>query len=138
MMEGLLNSIDLLGYVMRIIMIMLAVTIISAAALITILLISITPTKDYSIDVDAMKDEQSLFVNARITLTNTGREPLTNIVIYYGNQNEVIKMINPGEKIYLSPPEGSRLDKVEVTANEGINVTKDYRRPIKLPGMMGS
>jgi hypothetical protein len=123
---------------MRIIMIMLAVTIISAAALITILLISITPTKDYSIDVDAMKDEQSLFVNARITLTNTGREPLTNIVIYYGNQNEVIKMINPGEKIYLSPPEGSRLDKVEVTANEGINVTKDYRRPIKLPGMIGS
>ena len=123
---------------MRITVIMLAVTIISAAVIITILLISITPTKDYSIDVDAMKDEQSLFVNARITLTNTGREPLTNIVIYYGNQNEVIKMINPGEKIYLSPPEGSRLDKVKVTANEGINVTKEYRRPIKLPGMIGS
>jgi hypothetical protein len=123
---------------MRITVIMLAVTIISAAAIITILLISITPTKDYSIDVDAMKDEQSLFVNARITLTNTGREPLTNIVVYYGNQSEVIKMINPGEKIYLSPPEGSRLDKVKVTANEGINVTKEYRRPIKLPGMIGS
>ena len=123
---------------MRITVIMLAVTIISAATVITILLISITPTKDYSIDVDAMKDEQSLFVNARITLTNTGREPLTNIVVYYGNQSEVIKMINPGEKIYLSPPEGSRLDKVKVTANEGINVTKEYRRPIKLPGMIGS
>lgn len=123
---------------MRITVIMLAVTIISAAVIITILLISITPTKDYSIDVDAMKDEQSLFVNARITLTNTGREPLTNIVVYYGNQSEVIKMINPGEKIYLSPPEGSRLDKVKVTANEGINVTKEYRRPIKLPGMIGS
>ena len=123
---------------MRITVIMLAVTIISAAAVITILLISITPTKDYSIDVDAMKDEQSLFVNARITLTNTGRQPLTNIVVYYGNSSEVIKMINPGEKIYLSPPEGSRLDKVKVTANEGINVTKEYRRPIKLPGMIGS
>ena len=123
---------------MRITVIMLAVTIISAAVIITILLISITPTKDYSIDVDAMKDEQSLFVNARITLTNTGREPLTNIVVYYGNRSEVIKMINPGEKIYLSPPEGSRLDKVKVTANEGINVTKEYRRPIKLPGMIGS
>ena len=123
---------------MRITVIMLAVTIISAAAVITILLISITPTKDYSIDVDAMKDEQSLFVNARITLSNTGRQPLTNVTVSYGNRTEVIKMINPGEKIYLSPPEGSRLDKVKVTANEGINVTKEYRRPIKLPGMIGS
>jgi hypothetical protein len=47
-------------------------------------------------------------------------------------------MINPGEKIYLSPPEGSRLDVVEVTTNEGVNMTKEYRKPIKLPGMMGS
>ncbi len=123
---------------MRIMVIMLAVTITFAVALITVLLISITPTKDYSIDVDAMKDEQSLFVNARITITNTGREPLTNVVVNYGKHNEVVKTINPGEKIYLSPPEGSRLDKVEVTANEGINISKEYRRPIKLPGMIGS
>ena len=118
--------------------IMLAVTIIFAVTLITILLISIIPTKDYSIDVDAIKDEQSLFVNARITLTNTGRQPLTDVVVYYGNRSESIKMINSGEKIYLSPPEGSRLDIVEVTAKEGIKVTKEYRKPIKLPGMIGS
>ena len=123
---------------MRVMIIMLAVTIIFAVTLITILLISIIPTKDYSIDVDAIKDEQSLFVNARITLTNTGRQPLTDVVVYYGNRSESIKMINPGEKIYLSPPEGSRLDIVEVTAKEGIKVTKEYRKPIKLPGMIGS
>jgi hypothetical protein len=123
---------------MRIMIIMLAVTIIFAVTLITILLISIIPTKDYSIDVDAIKDEQSLFVNARITLTNTGRQPLTDVVVYYGNRSESIKMINPGEKIYLSPPEGSRLDIVEVTAREGIKVAKEYRKPIKLPGMIGS
>ena len=123
---------------MRLTIIMVAAVISLAAAIITILIISIMPTKDYSIDVDAMKDEQSLFVNARIVLTNTGRQPLTDVVVYYGNRNEVIKMINPGEKIYLSPPEGSRLDVVEVTANEGINMTKEYRKPIKLPGMMGS
>jgi hypothetical protein len=123
---------------MRIMIIMLAVTIIFAVTLITILLISIIPTKDYSLDVDAMKDEQSLFVNARITLTNTGRQPLTDVVVNYGNRNEFIKMINPGEKIYLSPPEGSRLDIVEVTAKEGIKVAKEYRKPIKLPGMIGS
>jgi hypothetical protein len=123
---------------MRVMLIMLAVTIMFAVTLITILLISIIPTKDYSIDVDAIKDEQSLFVNARITLTNTGRQPLTDVVVYYGNRSESIKMINPGEKIYLSPPEGSRLDIVEVTAREGIKVAKEYRKPIKLPGMIGS
>jgi hypothetical protein len=123
---------------MRVMLIMLAVTIMFAVTLITILLISIIPTKDYSIDVDAIKDEQSLFVNARITLTNTGRQPLTDVVVYYGNRSESIKMINPGEKIYLSPPEGSRLDIVEVTAKEGIKVAKEYRKPIKLPGMIGS
>lgn len=123
---------------MRLTIIMVAAVIALAVTLITILIISIMPTRDYSIDVDAMKDEQSLFVNARIVLTNTGRQPLTDVVVYYGNRNEVIKMINPGEKIYLSPPEGSRLDVVEVTANEGINMTKEYRKPIKLPGMIGS
>jgi len=123
---------------MRLTIIMVAAVISLAAAIITILIISIMPTRDYSIEVDAMKDEQSLFVNARIVLTNTGRQPLTDVVVYYGNRNEVIKMINPGEKIYLSPPEGSRLDVVEVTTNEGVNMTKEYRKPIKLPGMMGS
>ncbi|HZC50119.1 MAG TPA: hypothetical protein VE244_13790 [Nitrososphaeraceae archaeon] len=123
---------------MRLTIIMVAAVISLAAAIITILIISIMPTRDYSIEVDAMKDEQSLFVNARIVLTNTGRQPLTDVVVYYGNRNDVIKMINPGEKIYLSPPEGSRLDVVEVTASEGINMTKEYRKPIKLPGMMGS
>lgn len=123
---------------MRLTIIMAAAVISLAAAIITILIISIMPTKDYSIEVDAMKDEQSLFVNARIVLTNTGRQPLTDVVVYYGNRSEVIKMINPGEKIYLSPPEGSRLDVVGITTNEGVNMTKEYRKPIKLPGMMGS
>ena len=117
---------------------MMAAVISLAAAIITILIISIMPTRDYSIEVDAMKDEQSLFVNARIVLTNTGKQPLTDVVVYYGNRNDVIKIINPGEKIYLSPPQGSRLDVVEVTANEGINISKEYRKPIKLPGMIGS
>jgi hypothetical protein len=123
---------------MRLTIIMMAAAISLAATIITILIISIMPTKDYSIEVDAMKDEQSLFVNARIVLTNTGKQPLTDVVVYYGNRNDVIKIINPGEKIYLSPPQGSRLDVVSITANEGINMTKEYRKPIKLPGMIGS
>ena len=61
---------------MRLTIIMVAAVIALAATLITILIISIMPTRDYSIDVDAMKDEQSLFVNARIVLTNTGRRAI--------------------------------------------------------------
>jgi hypothetical protein len=38
-------------------------------------------TKNYSIDVDPIKDNQNLFNTARVTVTNTGKLPLTNIVI---------------------------------------------------------
>lgn len=101
---------------------------------------STIPTKDYSLSVDAMKDEQSLFTNARVVLTNTGRLALTNVVIDYGNgtETETVGSIAPGDKVIRSPPEGTPLDSVTVTADNGINVVQDYRRPIKLPGMIGS
>ena len=41
----------------------------------------------------------------------------------------------------LSPPENSTLKSVTVTAltaDHGLSVTKDYRTPLKIPGMMGS
>jgi hypothetical protein len=99
---------------------------------------STIPTKDYSLSVDAMKDEQSLFTNARVVLTNTGRLALTNVVIDYGNGTETIGAMAPGAKVIRSPPEGAPLDSVTVTADNGINIVQDYRRPIKLPGMIGS
>jgi hypothetical protein len=109
-----------------------------SAVMIGLFLISSVPTKSYSLDIDPMKDEQSLFINARVVLTNTGKMPLTNLSIDYGPSTESIAKLAPGEKISLSPPAGSNLDKVRVSANEGIDLTKDYRKPIKLPGMIGS
>jgi hypothetical protein len=109
-----------------------------SAIIIGMLLVSTIPTERYSLDVDAMKDEQSLFVNARVVLTNNGKLPLTNLSIDYGPTTEVIARIDPGQKISLSPPAGSSLNNVRVSANEGIDITKDYRKPIKLPGMIGS
>ena len=109
-----------------------------SAVMIGLFLISSVPTESYSLDVDPMKDEQSLFINARVVLTNTGKMPLTNLSIDYGPSTESIAKLAPGEKISLSPPAGSNLDKVRVSANEGIDLTKDYRKPIKLPGMIGS
>lgn len=93
---------------------------------------------DYSLQVDAMREDQSLFVNSRIILTNVGKLPVNHVIVYYGIKNETIQTINPGEKISLSPPEGSNLNSVRIIADNGINITTGYRTPIKMPGMMGS
>jgi len=93
---------------------------------------------DYVLDVDAMREDQSLFTNTRIILTNAGKEQITNMTVFYGLKNETIQTINPGEKISLSPPEGSNLNVVRIIADNGINITAGYRTPIKMPGMMGS
>jgi hypothetical protein len=115
----------------------------AAIALILILVVFANPTKDFAIDIDPMKDNQNLFSTSRVTVANIGKMPLTNIVVNYGggggnNAIEKIASLSPGEKVLLSPPSNSPLKSVTVTTDQGLSVTKDYRTPIKLPGMMGS
>ena len=94
---------------------------------------------DYNIEIDPLKDEQNLFSTARVALSNTGKLPVTNVVINYdGQMTESVELIPPGQKLLLSPPQNVPLDFVTVTTSEGLNLTKMYRTPIKLPGMMGS
>ena len=95
-------------------------------------------TQDYDISVDPIKDNQYLFNTARVMITNTGKLPLTNIVVNYGGKVDKLTSLSPGENAMLSPPENSSLNSVTVTADHGIIVTKNYRTPIKIPGMMGS
>jgi hypothetical protein len=109
-----------------------------AIAILSYFTLTMIAKEDYSLEVDAMRDDQSLFINTRIILANTGKLPLTHISIDYGPKNETIKIIAPGEKVALSPPEGSNLNVVKITGDNGINITKEYRKPIKLPGMIGS
>ena len=123
---------------MRLIVVMAAGVGSLSAIIVGLFLISIIPTKNYSLDVDPIKDEQTLFVNARVVLTNTGKMPLTNLHVDYGPTTESISKLDPGQKLSLSPPSGSNLDRVIISTNEGINVTKQYRKPIKMPGMIGS
>lgn len=100
---------------------------------------SALPTKDYDLSVDALKDEQSLFTNARVVVKNTGKLPLTDVLIDYGSEKEpVIPLLRPGETMNFSPPEEAQLDHVTVTAEPGIHIVQPYRTPIKLPGMIGS
>lgn len=114
-----------------------------AAGIIAVAIIAMVasalPTKDYDLSVDALKDEQSLFTNARVVLKNTGRLPLTNVLVDYGGQKEpIILVMQPGETLTMSPPENVQLDSVIVTAEPGIKIVQAYRTPIKLPGMIGS
>ena len=121
----------------------IALIVIIAAAIIAVALVamfaSALPTKDYDLSVDALKDEQSLFTNARVVIKNTGRLPLTNVLVDYGNNREPpIDVLQPGETLTLSPPEGVQLDQVTVTAEPSIKIVQSYRTPWKLPGMIGS
>tara|TARA_Y100000310_G_scaffold230289_1_gene232712 strand:- start:178 stop:597 length:420 start_codon:yes stop_codon:yes gene_type:complete len=98
-----------------------------------------TTTPDNSILVDPTKEKQSLFVIARVTVQNTGNQPITNITIDYGDgDKDFIPILKPGKTLIMSPPDGNSLQFVRVTADGNIDVYKAYREPIAMPGMMGS
>jgi hypothetical protein len=123
---------------MRIVLIVIIASGIIAVSLVA-MFASALPTKDYDLSVDALKDEQSLFTNARVVVKNTGRLPLTNVLVDYGSEKEPqIDNLQPGDARTLSPPEGVQLDQVTVTADPDIQVVQFYRTPWKLPGMIGS
>ena len=112
-----------------------------ALALVLTLFVFSKATRDYAIDVDPIKDSQNLFSTSRVTVANIGKLPVTNIIVSYGgndNSTERIASLLPGEKVLLSPPESSPLKSVTVTADQGLVITKGYRTPLKIPGMMGS
>lgn len=120
-----------------------ALIVIIAAGIIAVALVamfaSALPTEDYDLSVDALKDEQSLFTNARVVIKNTGRLPITNVLVDYGSDREPpIDVLQPGDTLTLSPPEGVQLDLVTVTAEPSIEIVQSYRTPWKLPGMIGS
>ena len=90
-------------------------------------------TQDYALSVDPIKDNQYLFSTARVMITNTGKLPLTSIVVNYGGKSVDRLAVLSQSTGWLSP-----LQSVAVTADHGLSVTKSYRTPWKIPGMMGS
>ena len=98
-----------------------------------------TTTSESSIMVDPTKEQQSLFILARVMIQNTGNNPLTNITIDYGGgDKDFIPTLKSGKTIILSPPDGNSLQFVRVTADGNVDVYKAYREPVAMPGMMGS
>ena len=109
-------------------------------AIVVLVLVIRGPTEEYAVFLDPFKDKQSLVTDTHVTVQNVGKESLTNVKVDYGGTSkpDVIPMLKPGEKVILSPSAGSDLQEVTVTTDQGIHVTKPYRTPINMPGMMGS
>ena len=97
------------------------------------------PIKDYEIFVDPIIDRQNLFDIGRVTIQNTGSKTLTNIHVNFGDGDVLdLKILEPGDKILLSPPSENSMEYVQVTADNNVFVSKAYRTPPKMVGMMGS
>lgn len=97
-----------------------------------LIFIPIIPTSErYSISVDPIIVQDAMGTETHVAIKNTGTEPLTNVTVYYGGtaKSDTIAVLGPGERISLSPPDGSQLDIVRVTSDHGINITKEYRTP---------
>ena len=125
----------------RISIFILIISIIIVGSIIIYNLVISIPTRNYSLDVDAIKDPESLFLNSRVILKNTGLLPLNDINIIYDNNlkfKEKVIILKPGETIILSPPAGTVLKNLQVSSKEGIDLNRDFRSPTKLPGMIGS
>jgi hypothetical protein len=124
-------------------------TVIVATGLVAIVLVVIVfganivklsvPTQEYDIFVDPILDKQSLFVMGRVTIQNTGSQPLTNIHVNFGAGDTLdLKTLKAGQKIILSPPSDNPMEFVMISADNDVFVSKAYREMPKMVGMMGS
>jgi len=112
-----------------------AVTVVFGA---DILKLSVS-TQEYDIFVDPILDKQSMFVMGRVTIQNTGSQPLTNIHVNFGAGDILdLKTLKAGQKIILSPPPDNPMEFVMISADNDIFVSKAYREMPKMVGMMGS
>jgi len=97
------------------------------------------PTQEYEVFVDPIIDRQNLFDIGRVTIQNTGSKPLTNIHVNFVDGDTMdLQILEPGDKILLSPPSENSMEYVQVSADNDVFVSKAYRTPPKMVGMMGS
>jgi hypothetical protein len=93
------------------------------------------PSQKYDISVTPILVRDEMGTETHVTIKNTGMDALTNVTVNYGGtaKPDVIPILNPGDKIMLSPPEGSDLTEVRVTSDQGIDVTQPYTVPASAP-----
>ncbi|MGH1521821.1 MAG: hypothetical protein ACRBB2_05570 [Nitrosopumilus sp.] len=95
--------------------------------------------QEHDIFVDPILDKQSLFVMGRVTIQNTGSQPLTGLHVNFGAGDTLdLGTLKVGDKIIVSPPSDNPMEFVMVSADNQIFVNKAYRELPKMVGMMGS
>ena len=96
-------------------------------------------TQEYAIFVDPLLDEQGMFTMGRVTIQNTGSQPLTNVHVNFGAGDTLtLGTIKVGQKIIVSPPPENPMEFVMISADNDVFVNKAYREMPKMVGMMGS
>lgn len=84
------------------------------------------PASQYSLYVDARIESGDGTTDSHLTMINTGSQPLTNLKITYDvGKADAIPILNPGERIFLSPPTTSHT--VIITDDQGFVVTKSFQ-----------
>ena len=115
-----------------------AITIMAVIFGADILKLSVS-TQDHDVFVDPVLDKQSLFVMGRVSIQNTGHQPLTNIHVNFGAGDTLdLGTLKVGQKIIVSPPPNNPMEFVMISADNNIFVNKAYREMPKMVGMMGS
>lgn len=98
-----------------------------AAVVIAIILFTIHgSTSQYSLYVDARTESGDGVSESHVTILNSGSSALTNLRVDYGNSTDKIPILNPGERVMLSPPSSSTT--VTVTDDQGVTVTKPFQQ----------
>jgi hypothetical protein len=94
----------------------------------------------YALEVDATKDTTDMAgTYYRIRVNNVGINSLSNISVYLGkNDVQNLSTLAPGQSFFFYPKPETNLEKIIITTKEGINITTDYRTPLKGIGLPGS
>jgi len=94
----------------------------------------------YALEVDATRDTTDISGTLyRIRVANVGSERLTGISAEMGAGDvQTREFLDPGQTYYFYPNPDTLRQTIRVTANEGIDVTTDYRTPTKALGLPGT
>jgi hypothetical protein len=94
----------------------------------------------YALEVDATKDTTDIAgTHYRVRINNIGMNPLSNISVYLGkNDVQYLDSLASGQSFFFYPKPETQVEKIIITTNEGVNVSTDYRTPLKGIGLPGS
>ena len=97
-------------------------------------------TVPYALEVDATKDTTDIAgTYYRVRVNNIGTNSLSNISVYLGkNDVQYLGSLASGQSFFFYPKPETDIEKIVVTTNEGVNVTTDYRTPLKGIGLPDS